>query len=143
MQVKSGDTVQVHYRGTLLGGAQFDSSEGRDPLGFTVGAGQVIPGFEAAVIGLEPGGTATVTIEPADAYGPKHEQLVQTVSLEDFAAEPYVGGMVTLVSPEGDEMPGRIVAIEGDEVTLDFNHPLAGQTLVFEIELVAVEDPEA
>jgi FKBP-type peptidyl-prolyl cis-trans isomerase 2 len=84
-----------------------------------------------------------VTIEPADAYGPKHEQLVQTVSLEDFAAEPYVGGMVTLVSPEGDEMPGRIVAIEGDEVTLDFNHPLAGQTLVFEIELVAVEDPEA
>lgn len=143
MQVKAGDKVQVHYRGTLLGGAQFDSSEGRDPLGFTVGAGEVIPGFEAAVIGLEPGGTATATIEPADAYGPQHEQLIQTVTAEDFASEPYVGGMVTLVSPEGDEMPGRIVAIEEGQVTLDFNHPLAGQTLVFEIELVAVEDAGA
>jgi peptidylprolyl isomerase len=133
----------VHYRGTLLGGAEFDSSEGRDPLVFTVGAGQVIPGFEAAVVGLELGGTSSVTIEPADAYGPQHDQLVHAVSLEDFATEPYVGGMVTLVSPEGDEMPGRIVAIEEDKVTLDFNHPLAGQTLVFEIELVGVEGPEA
>jgi peptidylprolyl isomerase len=143
MQVKAGDAVRVHYRGTLLGGAQFDSSEGRDPLAFTVGAGQVIPGFEAAVIGLEPGGTASVTIAPADAYGLQHDQLVQVVSLEDFATEPCVGGMVTLVSPEGDEMPGRIVAIEGDAVTLDFNHPLAGQALVFEIELVAIEGSEA
>ena len=143
MQVKAGDTVKVHYRGTLLGGAQFDSSEGRDPLEFTVGAGQVIPGFEAALIGLAPGETATVTIEPADAYGPKHDELVQTVSLEDFATNPFVGGMVTLVSPEGDEMPGRIVAIDGEQVTLDFNHPLAGQTLVFEIELVGVESVEA
>ncbi|HEY5468627.1 MAG TPA: peptidylprolyl isomerase [Coriobacteriia bacterium] len=143
MQVKTGDTVTVHYRGTLLGGAQFDSSEGRDPLEFTVGAGQVIPGFEAALIGLAPGKTATVTIKPAEAYGPKHDELVQTVSLEDFATDPYVGGMVTLVSPEGDEMPGRIVAIDGEQVTLDFNHPLAGQTLVFQIELVGVESAEA
>lgn len=143
MQVKAGDTVHLHYRGTLLGGAEFDSSEGRDPLVFTVGAGQVIPGFEAAVVGLELGGTRSVTIEPADAYGPQHDQLVHAVSIEDFATEPYVGGIVTLVSPEGDEMPGRIVAIEEDKVTLDFNHPLAGQTLVFEIELVGVEGPEA
>jgi FKBP-type peptidyl-prolyl cis-trans isomerase 2 len=143
MQVKAGDTVQVHYRGTLLGGAQFDSSAGRDPLVFTVGASQVIPGFEAAVIGLEPGGTATVTIEPADAYGPQQGELVHAVSLKDFATEPYLGGMVTIVSPEGDEVPGRIVEIEGDQVTLDFNHPLAGETLIFEIELVAIEGPEA
>ena len=143
MQVKSGDTVQVHYRGTLLDGSQFDSSEGREPLSFVVGEGQVIPGFEAAVIGLAPGDSSDVTIAPEDAYGPKHEQLVHTVSLEDFATDPFVGGMVTIVSPEGDEIPGRVVAIEGDAITLDFNHPLAGETLVFRIDLVGIADPNA
>lgn len=143
MQVKVGDTVNVHYRGTLSDGAQFDSSEGRDPLAFTVGAGHVIPGFENAVVGLEPGGAVTVTIPPEEAYGPKHEELVHEVSVEDFATEPYAGGMVTIVSPEGDEMPGRIVAIEGDKVTLDFNHPLGGETLIFEITLVSIDDPDA
>lgn len=138
MQAKTGDTVRVHYSGALLDGTPFDSSEGRDPLEFTIGAGQVIPGFENAVAGLEPGGTASVTIAPEDAYGPKHEELVHTVSVEDFASEPYVGGVVNLVSPDGDEMPGRIVSVEGDTVTLDFNHPLAGETLVFRIELVSI-----
>jgi peptidylprolyl isomerase len=141
MQVKAGDTVKVHYRGTLLGGAQFDSSEGRGPLEFTIGAGQVIPGFEGAVVGLEPGGTAEVQIAPEDAYGPKHEQLVQELSLDDFANEPCLGGTVSLLSPDDEELLGRIVAIDEDRVTLDFNHPLAGQTLVFEIELVSIEDP--
>jgi peptidylprolyl isomerase len=142
MQVKAGDTVRVHYRGTLLDGTQFDSSEGRDPLQFTVGAGQVIPGFENGVAGLEVGGKATVTIAPEDAYGPKHDQLLHTVTKDDFASEPCLGGMVTLVSPEGDEMPGTIVAIDGDAVTLDFNHPLAGQTLVFDIEVISIESAE-
>jgi peptidylprolyl isomerase len=138
MQAKTGDTVRVHYSGTLQDGTPFDSSEGRDPLEFKIGACQVIPGFESAVTGLEPGGTASVTIAPEDAYGPKHEELVHIVSLGDFASEPYVGGTVNLVSPDGDEMPGRIVAIDGDAVTLDFNHPLAGETLVFRIELVSI-----
>lgn len=138
MAVKVGDTVRVHYRGTLADGTQFDSSEGRDPLGFTVGLGQVIPGFENAVLELSHGEKITVTIEPDQAYGPRHEQLTPTVSMSDFAAEPLVGGMVNIVSPEGDTMPGRIVAVEGDAVSLDFNHPLAGETLTFEIELVAV-----
>jgi len=136
MPVKTGDTVRVHYRGTLTDGTLFDQSEGRDPLAFTVGLGQVIPGFERAVIGLEPGETVTVTIEPVDAYGPHHAELRHAVTLADFASTPYIGGEVNLVSPEGDEMPGRIVSIEGDDVTIDFNHPLAGETLVFEITLV-------
>ena len=136
MPVKTGDTVRVHYRGTLTDGTLFDQSEGRDPLAFTAGLGQVIPGFERAVIGLEPGETVTVTIEPVDAYGPHHAELRHAVTLADFASTPYVGGEVNLVSPEGDEMPGRIVSIGGDDVTIDFNHPLAGETLVFEITLV-------
>ena len=138
MAVKNGDTVRVHYKGTLADGSLFDSSEGREPLMFGVGAGQVIPGFENAVIGLEPGDTVTVTIEPEDAYGPRVPQLAHTVSFSDFGAEPYIGGMVSLTTPEGEEMPGRIVAIEGDAVSIDFNHPLAGEALTFEIELVDV-----
>lgn len=139
MSVKIGDTVRVHYTGTLADGGQFDTSRGRDPLAFTVGSGQVIPGFDRAVVGLEAGDTVTVSIEPDDAYGPRHEQLSHTVAREDFASEPYVGGEVNLVSPDGDEIPGRIVAIDGDGITLDFNHPLAGETLVFQIELIDVD----
>ena len=136
MPVKNGDTVRVHYRGTLADGTMFDESAGRDPLAFTVGLGQVIPGFEAAVVGLESGESVNVTIEPQDAYGPHHAELRHAVTMDDFATEPFVGGEINLVSPEGDEMPGRIVEIDGENVTLDFNHPLAGEALVFEITLV-------
>jgi FKBP-type peptidyl-prolyl cis-trans isomerase 2 len=137
--VKTGDTVRVHYRGSLKDGTMFDESAGRDPLAFTVGLGQVIPGFEAAVIGLEPGDSVKVTIEPEDAYGPHHAELRHLVTMDDFATEPFVGGEVNLVSPDGDEMPGRVVEIDGENVTLDFNHPLAGETLEFEITLVEFE----
>jgi FKBP-type peptidyl-prolyl cis-trans isomerase 2 len=139
MPVKNGDTVRVHYRGSLTDGRVFDDSEGRSPLAFTVGLGQVIPGFERAVVGLEPGDSTSVSVEPEDAYGPHHAELLHKVAVDDFATEPYVGGEVNIMSPEGDEMPGRIVAVEGDEVTLDFNHPLAGETLVFEVTLVEMD----
>ncbi|HEY5506139.1 MAG TPA: peptidylprolyl isomerase [Coriobacteriia bacterium] len=139
MAVNSGDTVRVHYKGTLADGTIFDSSEGREPLAFTVGAGQVIPGFEEAVLALEPGDTAVVTIDPENAYGPRIEALAHTVSVSDFGETPYVGGIVTLTSPEGDELQGHITAVEGDAVSIDFNHPLAGETLIFEIELVDSE----
>jgi len=139
MPVKTGDTIRVHYSGRLTDGAVFDSSEGREPLTFVVGMGQVIPGFERAIMGLEPGDSTTVTIEPEDAYGPHFDELRHDVSLEDFATDPYVGGEVNLIAPDGDEMRGRIVGVEGDKVTLDFNHPLAGQELVFEVTLVGVE----
>lgn len=143
MAVKIGDTVRVNYTGTLADGTQFDTSTGRDPLAFTVGSGQVIAGFDRGVVGLEIDETVIVRVEPEDGYGSRHEELSHTVKREDFATDPYVGGEVNLVSPEGDEMPGRIVAIDGDDVTLDFNHPLAGETLVFEITLVDVDPCEA
>jgi len=139
MPVKSGDTVRVNYRGTLADGTLFDSSEGRDPIAFTVGLGQVIPGFENAVLGMEVGEKVTVTIDAEHAYGPLREELTHVVSISDFATEPYVGGAVNLVSPDGDELPARITKIDGDAVTLDFNHPLAGEALTFDIELVDVD----
>lgn len=140
MAVKSGDTVHVHYTGSLADGTVFDSSEGREPLSFVIGGGDIIPGFEQAVMLLEPGESAVVTIDPENAYGPRMEQLVHTVSVGDFGEEPFVGGMVALVSPEGQEMPGQIVSIEGDDVTIDFNHPLSGQALTFEITLDHVDE---
>lgn len=143
MPVKSGDTVRVHYSGTLDDGTLFDSSQGRDPLEFKVGDGQVIPGFENAVIGMEIGDRKTVTISPEDAYGSVHEQLSHTVSRADFASDPYVGGMVNLISPEGVELVGRITSVEGDEIVLDFNHPLAGERLTFEIEVAGIEAAES
>ena len=139
MPVTGGETVQVHYSGSLADGTVFDSSDGRDPLTFVVGAHQVIPGFEKAVMGMEVGDKVTVTIEPDEAYGPRHEELQQSVSLSDFESEPCVGGMVELVSPEGERLPGTIVGIEGDKVAIDFNHPLAGETLTFEVSLVGIE----
>ncbi len=140
MAPKAGDTVLVHYRGTLADGSEFDSSEGRDPLRFTLGAGEVISGFEDAARELEVGQSTTVTIPPEEAYGQRYEEAVQTVPAADFAEgqEPFVGGMVRVVDPEGNEHAAEISSVVGNEVVLDFNHPLAGQTLIFEITLVEV-----
>lgn len=138
MAVPNGATVRVHYRGTLEDGSEFDSSAGREPLEFTVGAGQVIPGFDRAVAGLEEGSSTTITIPAEEAYGERHESAVQTVPREMFYGDPYEGAQVTVASPEGDEMRAVITSVEDDDVTLDFNHPLAGEALTFEIELVEV-----
>jgi peptidylprolyl isomerase len=138
MPATDGDVVRVHYRGTLVDGTGFDSSEGREPLEFTLGEGSVIEGFEAGVTGLEIGDKRTVTIEPEKAYGPKNETLVQRVDADSFAEDPYVGGHVNLIAPDGSPLRGVITAVDGETVQLDFNHPLAGQTLIFEIELVEI-----
>jgi len=143
MPAQCGDLVRVHYRGTLTDGTEFDSSEGRSPLEFTLGEGSVIEGFDAGVIGLEVGDKTTVTIAPEQAYGPKNDALIQRVQGDMFAEEPYVGGHVDLVAPDGGRLPGVITAVEGEEVVLDFNHPLAGETLVFDIELVEIVPPTA
>lgn len=141
MPHRDGATVRVHYTGTLDDGSVFDSSAGRDPLEFTIGAGQVIPGFESAVIDLEVGGATTVTVSPEAAYGPRVPDAVQQVPVTSFTEEPYLGAMVQLVGPEGERVAATITELDDEEALLDFNHPLAGRTLTFEIELVECVDP--
>ncbi len=141
MPAVSGDTVTVHYTGTLADGTTFDSSEGREPLLFTLGAGDVIPGFESAVLGLEPGDTASITIAPEDAYGPRYDEAVQEVPIEAFGeGAPDVGAVITVIADDDSRMAATVVAVSDDlmTVTVDFNHPLAGKELQFEVELVAI-----
>lgn len=138
MAPKSGDTVRVHYRGTLEDGTEFDSSAGREPLEFVVGSGEVIPGFDEAVVALEAGTKATVTIPAAQAYGEHDAGGLQTFPLSAFPSAPEVGWAVELSGPDGERVPATIAEVNGDEVVLDFNHPLAGKDLTFDIELVEV-----
>jgi len=139
-QAKSGDTVRIHYTGTLDDGTQFDSSDGRDPLEFALGGGQVIPGFDGAVDGMAVGESKSVTIPPEEAYGQRHEQLVQQVPKtalpEDM--EPAVGMQLQSQGPDGQVMNLVVTEIVDDTITVDANHPLAGQALTFAIELVEI-----
>jgi peptidylprolyl isomerase len=137
----TGDTVRVHYTGTLSDGTTFDSSEGREPLEFTVGSGQVIPGFDAAVSDLGVGDTTTVVIVAADAYGEHSEEGLQTFPRDAFPpdADPQVGWAVELSAEDGQRVPATVAEVTDESITLDFNHPLAGQDLTFEITLVDVD----
>jgi peptidylprolyl isomerase len=139
MAPKPGDTVHVHYRGTLADGSEFDSSEGREPLSFEIGSGQVIPGFDAAVSALEIGESATVTIPAEEAYGCHDDEGIQTFPLDFFGGQvPEVGWTVELETQDGQQVPAAIVGVSEESVVLDFNHPLAGKDLTFEITLVEV-----
>lgn len=142
-QAKSGDTVRIHYTGTLEDGTQFDSSSGRDPLEFALGGGQVIPGFDSAVDGMTVGDSKTVTIQPDDAYGQRHEQLIQQVPKSALPEDmtPEVGMALQSQSPDGQTMNLVVVGVEEDSITLDANHPLSGQALTFAIELVEIVQP--
>lgn len=142
MSHPDGTTVRVHYRGTLDDGSEFDSSAGRDPLEFTIGAGQVIPGFEQAVADLEVGGKTQVRIEPADAYGERVADAVQRIPLDAFPEEPPVDVMVQLQAPDGRTLVATVTDVTDDTVGLDFNHPLAGEALTFDLELVDVVSPD-
>jgi peptidylprolyl isomerase len=137
---KSGDTVKIHYTGTLDDGSQFDSSAGRDPLEFEVGSGQVIPGFDKAVEGMAVGDSKNVRIEPDEAYGQRHEQLVQEVdrSLLPDDLDPKEGMTLQSSSPDGQTMQFMVTAVAEETITVDANHPLAGQVLSFDIELVEI-----
>ena len=137
---KSGDTVKLHYPGTLDDGAQFDSSVGREPLEFKIGEGTIIPALETSVIGMSEGETQTVKIAAEDAYGLHHEEAIQTVdrSMIPEEVEVVVGGQLQATAPNGQQLMLIVTAIENDQVTLDGNHPLAGQDLTFDIELVAI-----
>ncbi len=138
-QAKNGDTVKVHYKGTLQDGTVFDSSEGRDPLEFDLGSGQLIAGFEAAVDGMSAGETCEVDIGFAEAYGPHREDMVMNVPRSQLPAdmEPEVG-MRLQAGQDEQQFVVTITGVAGDEVTLDANHPLAGQDLKFEITLVEI-----
>jgi peptidylprolyl isomerase len=139
MKPETGDTVRVHYTGTLSDGTQFDTSAGRDPIEFTLGEGNVIPGFEAAIADLEVGASATVTIPAADAYGDRHDEGVQHVPIEAFEGNvPQEGWGVELQTNEGERVNALVAKVAEDHVVLDFNHPLAGQDLTFELELVEI-----
>lgn len=139
MKPQAGQTVRVHYRGTLDDGSEFDSSAGRDPLMFTLGEESVIPGFEAAVAGLEVGDTTTVTIPAAEAYGERMEEAIQSVPIEIFGETvPEVGLMIGLQNEDGRQAAAVIADVLDDIVLLDFNHPLAGQDLTFELTLVEI-----
>lgn len=138
-QAQQGNTVQIHYTGRLSDGTVFDSSSGRDPLEFTLGEGQVIPGFEQAVLGMSSGEQQTVTIPAAEAYGQSKDELVFDVPREQFPPDidPQVGQRLQM--QQGGQVAVVVVKGVGDEsVTLDANHPLAGQDLTFDLELVEV-----
>lgn len=136
--VKNGDRVRVHYTGRLAGGEQFDSSRDGDPLEFTVGAGEVIPGFDEAVRGLRVGQSRSVVIAPEDAYGPRRDGLVAQIEREraQFPEEPQVGMNLVLPLADGNQIEVVVTQITDTHVTIDGNHPLAGQTLFFDVELV-------
>ena len=141
MTAQNGSTVKVHYTGTLKAdGSQFDSSEGRDPLEFKMGEGMVIAGFEKAVIGKSAGDSVTVEIPPEDGYGEPNEQLVFQVRKEQIPSnvELEAGIMLEIRTEDGQPAYVRVTEFTDELVTLDGNHPLAGQTLVFDIEVVEV-----
>jgi FKBP-type peptidyl-prolyl cis-trans isomerase 2 len=140
MEVKEGDIVKVHYTGKLESGNVFDSSEGRDPLEFKAGAGQMIKGFDAAVIGMEVGEKKTVEIEPEDAYGQSSDELIQVVNKDRVGdQEVKVGDTLTAFTPTGAPVTGVILEITEEGIKVDFNHELAGKKLIFDIELVDIK----
>ncbi len=137
---KNGDTVRVHYTGKLLDGTIFDSSEGSDPLEFILGQQQVIAGFDRAVLGMIIGAKTTVTIPVADAYGPRKPGLVLDVDRSEFPPdiEPRIGLNLRMEQADGSTVNVAITNVTGNMVTLDANHPLAGEDLVFDIQLVEI-----
>jgi peptidylprolyl isomerase len=140
MTAKNGDTLRVHYTGTLPDGCEFDSSRGREPLEFVLGQGLLLPGFERAVEGKKAGETVSVVLPPDEAYGPRNEDLILAVPRNDLPAHitPKVGLRLRLALDDG-ELEAVISRVTGEEVELDGNHPLAGETLRFQIEILDIK----
>lgn len=139
-KAKDGDTVKVHYTGTLESGEVFDTSKEREPLEFKLGEGQLIPGFENAVIGMTEGDNTKVDIPSDEAYGEAREDLVIKVPKDQLPEDvaPQVGMQLQVNQPNGQPIPVRITEVGETELTLDANHPLAGKDLSFDIELIEV-----
>ena len=137
---KAGDSVRLHYTGTLGNGKEFDSSRGRAPLAFTLGSGQVIPGFDVAVTGMRVGEKKTVTIPAAEAYGERQTELVVEMPLSRFPdhIRPEVGQELEMAR-QGDRIHVIVREVSANTVVLDANHPLAGEDLTFQLELVGID----
>lgn len=137
---KTGDRVQVHYVGTLSDGSEFDRSQPEQPIAFTLGAGEVIPGFEAAIVGMEVGDTRSVTIDASNAYGDHNAELVHQVAREQIPAEIdlQVGTRLQATGGDGQAISLTVTNVSESVVTVDQNHPLAGHDLTFQLELVAI-----
>ena len=140
-QAKRGDTVAVHYKGTLDDGTIFDSSEGGDPISFTIGGGEVIPGFETAIEGMSIGDEKTEKIESGNAYGPRRDELVFRVGREQLpdGSDVEVGDVLRIGFPDGSSAAVKVAEMDDASLTLDANHPLAGKDLTFELRLVSIE----
>lgn len=138
---KNGDSVQVHYRGTLEDGSEFDSSAGGDPIRFTIGSGEVIPGFEQAIVGMAVGEKKQQRIPAHDAYGEPQDDLIFEVGRDALPSDAEVkeGDVLEMTFPDGQVAPVRISGLSESTITLDANHPLTGETLIFELELVAID----
>lgn len=138
---KTGDIVRINYAGRLTDGTEFDSNQGRAPLEFTLGAGQVIRGLEAHVEGMAVGDKSTVTIPCAEAYGQRREDAVQTLDRAKIPTgiDLAVGSKLQARTADGGLLPISVVALDDSSVTVDANHPLAGQDLVFDVEIVEVK----
>jgi peptidylprolyl isomerase len=142
---QSGDTVRIHYTGTLDDGEVFDSSEGQPPLEFTLGQGEVIAGFDTAVSGMAPGEKKTVTIPSEEAYGEYRDEMVMEVPRAQLppGMNPEEGDQLVVGTEDGDQIPVTVQTVTDDVVVLDANHMLAGEDLTFEIELVEIVPPKS
>ncbi|AQS92994.1 peptidylprolyl isomerase [Polaribacter sp. BM10] len=142
MQVKENNTVKVHYTGKLTDGQIFDTSEGKEPIEFTLGEGRLIPGFEKGLLNMKLNEKKTLNIAKEDAYGEVNAQLIQEVAKKDLPQdmEPQVGMGLVSKAPDGSEMNLMVVEVKEDAIIIDGNHPLAGRDLVFDIEVVAIKE---
>jgi len=143
-QVKENNTVKVHYTGKLSDGQVFDSSEGKEPLEFTLGKGQIIPGFEKGLIDMKLNEKKTITIAKEEAYGDINDNLRQEVKRSELPEDitPEVGMGLVSKSPDGQEMNLLVVEVKEESIVIDGNHPLAGKDLIFDLEVVEIKDPE-
>ena len=138
---KQGDTVRVHYRGKLQDGSVFDETFDHEPLRFTIGGGQLIPGFEEAVVGMEPGDSKTAELPVEKAFGPYLEERVVEVPKNKFARwdpQPIVGERVPILQPDGSPIDVIVTEVTESKVTMDFNHPFAGKDLTIDIKLLEI-----
>ena len=140
MPIKKGDKIKVDYTGTLEDGTVFDTSEGKQPLEFEAGSGQLIKGFDDAVIGMEKDEEKEIKIEKDQAYGDVNPELLKKIPRDKLPPEqePKPGMMLAMSTPDGKQIPAKIAEVDDKEITIDLNHPLAGKTLIFKIKVVDI-----